>query len=80
MLMVSGHLVQMLRQQVVQKVFAMTEDVGEDFAEVVRDMHYGDVPSKNIRGVASQDDLQDLHDEGIDVMVLGIPDVLGSTH
>ncbi len=80
MMMVSGHLVQMLRQQVVQQVLAMTEDVGDDFAEVVRDMHYGDTASKNVRGVASQDDLQDLHDEGIDVMVLGIPDVLGPAH
>ncbi|MDE2344742.1 MAG: DUF1178 family protein [Betaproteobacteria bacterium] len=80
MMMVAGNLVATLRRQVVQQVLAMTEDVGEDFPDVVRDMHYGEAETRNVRGVASPEALEELHEEGIDVMVLGIPDKLGSTH
>ncbi|MDE1990126.1 MAG: DUF1178 family protein [Betaproteobacteria bacterium] len=80
MMMVAGNLVATLRRQVVQQVLAMTEDVGEEFSDVVRDMHYGETATRNVRGVASAEALEELHDEGIDVMVLGIPDTLGSTH
>ncbi len=80
MMMVAGDLVSALRQQVVQHILAHTEDVGEDFAEVAREVHYGEAPVRNIRGVATQEELQELHEEGVDVMVLGIPDTLGSRH
>lgn len=80
MMMVAGNLVTALRRQVVQHVLTMTEDVGEEFAEVVRDMHYGEAGSRNVRGVATPEALEELHEEGIDVMVLGIADMLGSTH
>lgn len=71
-MMVSGQLVNALRQYIVQQVLSHTEDVGEQFVETVRDMHYGDQEPRNVRGMASQDDLQELHEEGIEVMVLGI--------
>ena len=80
MMMVAGDLVNALRQQVVQHILANTEDVGEGFAEAAREVHYGDAPVRNIRGVATQEELQELHDEGVDVMVLGMPDSLGSRH
>ena len=80
MMMVAGDLVNALRQQVVQHILAHTEDVGESFAEVAREVHFGEAPVRNIRGVATQEELQELHDEGVDVMVLGMPDTLGSRH
>ncbi len=80
MMMVAGQLVSALRQQVVQHVLAHTEDVGEAFAEVAREIHYGEAWARSIRGVATQQELQELHEEGVDVMVLGIPDSLGSRH
>ncbi len=71
-MMVSGQLVNMLRHYIVQQVLSQTEDVGERFVETVREMHYGDQEPRNVRGMASQDDVQELHEEGIEVMVLGI--------
>ena len=80
MMMVAGELVSALRRQVIQQVLALTEDVGEDFSDVVRDMHYGESESRNVRGVATPEALEELHEEGIDVLVFGMPDTLGSTH
>lgn len=80
MMMVAGDLVAALRRQVVQQVLALTEDVGDAFPDIVRDMHYGDTEARNVRGVATPEALEKLYEEGIDVMVLAMPDTLGSTH
>ena len=45
-----------------------TEDVGERFPEEARRIHYGEVQERAIRGRASQQDAQELRDEGIEVM------------
>ncbi len=71
-MMVSGQLVNTLRHFILQQVLSHTEDVGEQFVATVRDMHYGDQEPRNVRGMASQDEVQELHEEGIEVMVLGI--------
>lgn len=46
-------------------------DVGEDFADEVRAMYYGDKEERNIQGSASYEEAKDLIDEGIDVINLG---------
>jgi hypothetical protein len=47
-----------------------TEDVGDRFAEEARKIHYQEVQPKNIRGVASTQQLAELNDEGIEVFPL----------
>ena len=44
-----------------------TDDVGEDFAEEARRIHYGEAEERGIRGVASDDEVQELADEEIAV-------------
>lgn len=54
-----------------QKHVAETCDyVGEKFADEVRAIHYGDAEERGIYGEASVEDVQDLHEEGIDIMAL----------
>lgn len=60
----------------VRHVMANTEDVGERFAEEARRIHYGETEHRGIRGRASREDAQALHDEGIDIFTLPIPAAL----
>ncbi|HET7796216.1 MAG TPA: DUF1178 family protein [Rhizobacter sp.] len=57
----------------VQHVLANTDDVGEQFAEEARRIHYGEVEERAIRGQATREDAVALQEEGIDVMSLPIP-------
>ena len=57
-------------------VMANTEDVGSHFAEVARQMHYGETEERSIRGQTSRDEALALLEEGISVMPLPIPDAL----
>lgn len=50
------------------------DDVGEQFADEARRIRDGEARERSIRGVASTEELRDLHDEGIEVMP--IPDIL----
>jgi hypothetical protein len=50
-----------------------TEDVGDQFAEEARRIHYNEAPERGIRGVATQDERAALKDEGIAVMAFDIP-------
>lgn len=65
--------------QQVRKVMANTEDVGPDFAEVARQMHYGETEERNIRGQTTPAEAVALLEEGIPVMPLPIPDALKET-
>jgi len=56
--------------QVVQQVMANTEDVGSQFAEEARRIHYGESEQRGIRGQATLDEAAALEDEGISVMAL----------
>ena len=47
---------------------ALTEDVGSEFAETARRMHYEEIPERPIRGQATDDEYAELEDEGIPVM------------
>jgi hypothetical protein len=68
--------VEALWLRAVRHVMEQTEDVGERFAEEARRIHYGEVPQRGIRGRASGADAQSLREEGIEVQVLPLPDVL----
>lgn len=59
--------------QLVQKVLANTEDVGERFAEEARKIHYGETEERGIRGQASKEETESLLEEGISVLPLPIP-------
>ena len=59
--------------QMVQKVMAHTEDVGERFAEEARKIHYGETEERGIRGQASREETEALLEEGISVLPLPIP-------
>lgn len=62
--------------KMVRHVMANTEDVGEQFAEEARRIHYGEAEERNIRGQASREDTEALLDEGITVLPLPVPDGL----
>ena len=44
-----------------------TENVGEKFADEARRIHYGEAEERGIRGVASDDEVDELAEENIDV-------------
>lgn len=57
----------------VQKLAAETTDVGCDFVEQARKMHYGEAKLRSIRGTASLDETHALADEGIEVLTFPMP-------
>ena len=59
-----------------RRVLATTDDVGSDFAEEARKIHYGEVKERGIRGQASRAETEALIEEGIAVMPLPLPEVL----
>ena len=65
----------------VQQVLAHTEDVGTQFANEARKMHYGETEERGIRGRVTVDETQALLEEGIHVMPLPLPEALkGPVH
>lgn len=58
--------------QVISAIIAKCEDVGSDFAQEARKMHYEEAPPRAIRGTASNDDYESLRDEGIEVLRLPV--------
>ncbi len=62
--------------QMAQQIMKNTEDVGSDFAEEARKIHYGETHERAIRGQATQDETMELIEEGIDVMPLALPQSL----
>ena len=53
-----------------RQVMARTENVGRQFADEARRMHYGETPTRNIRGQASLGEALELREEGIEVVAL----------
>jgi hypothetical protein len=49
-----------------------SENVGTQFPEKARQMHYGEIEHRSIHGVASPDDAKQLHEEGIGFLPLPI--------
>lgn len=62
--------------QAVQHVLATTVDVGDRFAEEARRIHYGETEARGIRGQTTDDERRALHDEGIDVLAIPLPQAL----
>ena len=62
--------------KMVRHVMTHTEDVGERFAEVARQMHYGETEDRGIRGKATAEETEALLDEGIAVLPLPVPAAL----
>lgn len=60
----------------VRHMLAHTEDVGERFTEEARRIHYGEVPTRGIRGRASPEQREALREEGIEVVALPVPAAL----
>lgn len=46
------------------------EDVGDNFSEEIRKMHYGESDHRGIRGSATAEQVEDLAEEGIDTYAL----------
>ena len=61
---------------VAKRIVAQTDDVGEQFADEARKIHYGETPERGIRGVATVAQTRELLEEGIAVMPLPLPEVL----
>lgn len=61
---------------VAQLVVANTDDVGDQFAEEARKIHYGEAEERGIRGKASRAETESLIEEGIAVMPLVLPEFL----
>jgi hypothetical protein len=64
---------QAMWMQAVRHAIENTDDVGERVAEEARRIHYGETDARGIRGVASPQERQALHEEGIEVLSLPIP-------
>lgn len=61
-----------------RRIVAQTEDVGQQFPEEARRMHYGETRERGIRGQATAQQTRELLEEGISVMPLpdGFKDTL----
>jgi hypothetical protein len=59
-------------RQVVQTLLSQSQDVGQNFAEEARKIHYQEVEARPIHGQASIDECEALRDEGIEVLQLPI--------
>ena len=57
-------------------VIANTDDVGNQFAQEARRIHYGEAHARGIRGTSNPDEALELLDEGITVMPLLLPEAL----
>ncbi|NEX62803.1 DUF1178 family protein [Noviherbaspirillum galbum] len=67
---------QALLLSAIRQIIAITEDVGERFAEEARRIHHHEAPDRAIRGVASLQECEALVDEGIEVAAFPLPDAL----
>jgi hypothetical protein len=57
----------------IEQLLANTEDVGNAFPEEARKIHYQEAPERKIRGNASPDEVEELRDEGIEVVAVPVP-------
>ena len=62
--------------EVSRRLAADATDVGDQFAEQARKMHYGEVEVQPIRGQTSVAEARDLIEEGIDVLPLLLPEAM----
>ena len=60
-------------REIIRHVINNTEDVGQNFPEEARRIHYRETPARSIRGVASRKEAEALAEEGISVAQLPFP-------
>ncbi len=72
----AGPQMQALWLKAMRQIMANTEDVGDRFADVARQMHYGQEQERGIRGQTTTQEAAELLEEGISVMPLILPDAL----
>jgi hypothetical protein len=56
-----------------REIVNKTEDVGDQFPDMARQIHHGEIPERAIRGQATPDEARELAEEGIAVMALPLP-------
>lgn len=64
---------QMLYSRMLDELLTKSEDVGNRFPEEARRIYYEESPVRSIRGVATQEEHQELVEEGIPVARLPVP-------
>jgi hypothetical protein len=64
---------QMLYSRMVDELLTKTEDVGKAFPEEARRIYYQETAARAIRGQATEEEHQELVDEGIPVARLPVP-------
>ncbi len=64
---------QMLYSRMLDELFTKTEDVGKEFPAEARKIFYQESPARAIRGQATDEEHQDLVDEGIPVARIPVP-------
>ena len=68
-----------LRQETVAAlrkfILTHTDDVGRKFAEIARRIHYQEEDARNIRGVVTPDEAEELRDEGVETLSIS-PEVI----
>ena len=64
---------QMLYSKMLDEILTKTEDVGREFANEARKMHYDEAPARAIRGQATNEEHDALVDEGIPVARFPLP-------
>ena len=69
-----GELYQMMGK-LYQQLIENTEDTGESLAEEVRKVHYHEAPRRSLRGIATPEEVEELSEEGIDLIPLPIPEI-----
>lgn len=60
-----------------RRIMDESEDVGEQFPEEARRIHYEEAPLRNIRGLATREEADALEEEGIKLITLPIPPTRG---
>ena len=64
---------QMLYSRMLDELLSKSEDVGKDFPSEARRIYYDEAPARTIRGQATQEEHDELIDEGIPVARLPVP-------
>lgn len=64
---------QMLYSRMLDELLTKSEDVGKDFPSEARKIFYDQTPARAIRGQATQQEHDDLLDEGVPVARLPVP-------
>lgn len=64
---------QILYSRMLDELLSKTEDVGKDFPAEARKIYYQESPARAIRGQATQEEHDELVDEGVPVARLPVP-------